>query len=76
MLFRSGGPGVPLEIRDKIFQPFFTTKEVGKGTGLGLSVAGGIVESHGGELRYDMESGSSRFVARLPKRSGVAPSVC
>lgn len=44
------GPGIPDEIKDKIFQPFFTTKETGKGTGLGLSLAYDIMKAHGGEI--------------------------
>src|SRR5690606_17895953 len=42
------GPGVPLNLEMKIFQPFFTTKLIGEGTGLGLSISKGIVEEHGG----------------------------
>ncbi len=44
------GPGIPPDIRDKIFQPFFTTKPTGSGTGLGLSLSYDIVKAHGGEL--------------------------
>lgn len=44
------GKGIPIEIRDKIFNPFFTTKDVGEGTGLGLSIARGIIEEHNGKL--------------------------
>ena len=47
------GLGVAPEIRDKVMQPFYSTKEVGKGTGLGLSVAKGIIESHKGELYFN-----------------------
>jgi signal transduction histidine kinase len=43
------GPGIPAEIKDKIFQPFFTTKPTGQGTGLGLSLSYDIVKAHGGE---------------------------
>ena len=45
------GPGIPPEIKDKIFQPFFTTKPTGQGTGLGLSLSYDIVKAHGGELK-------------------------
>jgi C4-dicarboxylate-specific signal transduction histidine kinase len=62
------GPGVPAKVRDKIFQPFFTTKPVGRGTGLGLSISKGIVESHGGTLEFeDGAGGGSTFVVHLPK---------
>jgi len=61
------GKGIPQEIRAKILQPFFTTKEVGKGTGLGLSVSKGIVESHRGKLILDYQSPNTRFLVRLPK---------
>lgn len=62
------GNGVPVEIRDKIFQPFFTTKEIGKGTGLGLSLSIGIVQGHKGELRLDTQCTNTRFVIRIPKK--------
>ena len=60
------GRGVPLELRQKIMEPFFTTKEVGKGMGLGLSISRKIVEDHGGELELTEEAGHSRFSFRLP----------
>lgn len=49
------GPGIKPEIRDRIFDPYFTTKDVGKGTGMGLSVVHGIVKSHGGAIVIDSE---------------------
>ncbi|HEO71485.1 MAG TPA: PAS domain S-box protein [Candidatus Hydrogenedentes bacterium] len=68
------GPGVPPELREKVLEPFFTTKEVGKGTGLGLSISKAIVDRHRGELFIDEGSPHSRFVVRLPKRRlHVAP---
>ncbi len=60
------GPGIRPEHRAKIFQPFFTTKDVGKGTGLGLSISLSIARDHGGELTLDPESERTRFVLRLP----------
>lgn len=61
------GAGIPKEIREKIMQPFFTTKEVGKGTGLGLSISQGIVGSHKGRLLVDENSQHTKFVIQLPK---------
>lgn len=61
------GPGIPREIREKIMQPFFTTKGAGKGTGLGLSIAAGIASAHGGRLRLDEHSDQTRFVLTLPR---------
>ncbi len=61
------GAGISPLIREKIMQPFFTTKEVGKGTGLGLSVSQGIAHAHGGSLRLDENSPHTRFVLTLPK---------
>jgi PAS domain S-box-containing protein len=61
------GAGIPLQIRDKIFEPFYTTKDVGKGTGLGLSTALGIVQEHAGiiELQSSGPEGTT-FVIYLP----------
>lgn len=63
------GPGVPVEIVDKIFQPFYTTKPIGKGTGLGLSLSRGLVRSHGGELTYVKSARGTCFVIHLPRSS-------
>ncbi|MGD8453913.1 MAG: ATP-binding protein [Phycisphaerae bacterium] len=62
------GPGIPPEIRDKVFDHFFTTKEVGKGTGQGLSLAHRvIVEQHRGSLTFETDVGrGTTFVIRLP----------
>mgnify|MGYP000280107484 CR=1 FL=1 len=51
------GPGIPASIKDKIFQPFFTTKPTGQGTGLGLSLSYDIVKAHGGELKVETREG-------------------
>ncbi len=61
------GPGIPESIKDKIFQPFFTTKPSGKGTGLGLSLSYDIVKAHGGELTVESAPGSgTTFSIHLP----------
>jgi C4-dicarboxylate-specific signal transduction histidine kinase len=61
------GAGVPEEIAAKLFQPFFTTKELGKGTGLGLSISKGIADAHQGTLTLDPRSSRTRFVLCLPQ---------
>ena len=61
------GNGIPKEIKEKIFQPFFTTKPTGKGTGLGLSLAYDIVKAHGGELKVNtVEKTGTEFIIQLP----------
>jgi signal transduction histidine kinase len=63
------GPGIPNSIRDKIFQPFFTTKE--EGTGLGLSIAARIVEEHGGWLSLESTGNNgASFIITLPFQEG------
>jgi two-component system NtrC family sensor kinase len=62
------GSGIPPEIRGRIYDPFFTTKEVGKGTGQGLAIARNVVvDKHGGSLTFDTEVGrGTTFFIRLP----------
>ncbi|MCJ7743646.1 MAG: HAMP domain-containing histidine kinase, partial [Dehalococcoidales bacterium] len=65
--FTDDGPGITKENMKRIFQPFFTTKEVGKGTGLGLSICHGIVSEHGGRIYAESEFGrGATFVVELP----------
>lgn len=63
------GSGLSLEVQEKLFTPFFSTKDVGGGTGLGLSIARGVIESHQGKLSYDATSSNTKFVIRMPKRA-------
>ena len=64
---KDNGSGIPNHIKDKIFQPFFTTKPTGQGTGLGLSLAYDIVKAHGGELKVESEEGKgTTFTITLP----------
>ncbi len=70
---RDNGTGIPPEFRDKLFQPFFTTKPTGEGTGLGLSISWDIVtQQHGGMIEVDSVAGEfTEFTIRLP-RPGAA----
>ena len=67
---RDNGIGIPPENRQKLFQPFFTTKPTGEGTGLGLSISHEIVtQQHGGTITVDSEVGEfTEFTVRLPRR--------
>jgi signal transduction histidine kinase len=61
------GPGVDPSVREHLFEPFVTTKDVGRGTGLGLAVSRGLVESAGGSLELDdAHAPGARFVIELP----------
>jgi len=68
--FKDNGAGISAENINKIFNPFFTTKEVGKGTGLGLSICHGIVTNHGGRIYAESELGKgATFIVELPIRT-------
>ncbi|MBW7840429.1 MAG: HAMP domain-containing histidine kinase, partial [Chitinophagaceae bacterium] len=65
---KDNGNGIPEKIKDKIFQPFFTTKPTGQGTGLGLSLSYDIVKAHGGEIKLNSKEGEgTAFIIQLPK---------
>ncbi|MGA8399975.1 MAG: GAF domain-containing protein, partial [Stellaceae bacterium] len=68
---RDNGTGIPADIRDKLFQPFFTTKPTGEGTGLGLSISYDIVtQQHGGTIAVDSaEDEFTEFTIRLPRQT-------
>jgi signal transduction histidine kinase len=75
---RDNGTGIAPEIRDKLFQPFFTTKPTGEGTGLGLSISYDIVvQEHGGSITVDSQPGEfTEFTVRLPRHgASVATAV-
>jgi signal transduction histidine kinase len=59
------GSGIPNEIKDKILQPFFTTKKGTEGTGLGLSITNDIIKAHGGELNIQSQPGQTIFQIQL-----------
>ena len=64
---RDNGNGIPQKVRDKIFQPFFTTKPTGQGTGLGLSMSYDIIKAHGGEVKVDTQEGHfTDFTIEIP----------
>jgi signal transduction histidine kinase len=63
------GPGIPLELQGRLYEPFFTTKPIGVGTGLGLNITHNIiVQHHRGDIRLLSEPGRTRFEVWLPKR--------
>ena len=72
---RDNGTGIPAEIQEKIFNPFFTTKPAGEGTGLGLSMSHDIVvKQHGGTIDVVTESGSfTEFIITLPRIMPAQP---
>jgi signal transduction histidine kinase len=68
------GGGIPEAIQDKIYDAFFTTKEVGRGTGQGLALARAIVDKHHGSIRFDTAAGQgTTFFVTLPIAGATAP---
>jgi signal transduction histidine kinase len=67
---KDNGPGIPENIKEKIFQPFFTTKPTGSGTGLGLSLSYDIIKAHGGEISVESkENEGTEFIITIPTKS-------
>jgi len=65
--FKDNGPGIPENIRPRIFEPYFTTKEKGIGTGMGLDISRQIVENHNGRIYFETETGSgTTFIIEIP----------
>jgi signal transduction histidine kinase len=65
-LFTDSGPGIPKEIRERLMQPFFTTKETGAGIGIGLNICNRIAHGHEGLIHYVPESPNTQFILDLP----------
>ena len=73
---RDNGSGIPAEVVDKIFNPFFTTKPTNEGTGLGLALSNDIVREHGGAIKVETEPGSfTEMLVELPLESPAAMAV-
>jgi signal transduction histidine kinase len=70
---KDNGPGIPADVLPRIWDPFFTTKDVGEGTGLGLSIVHELVERHGGTIKADTELGNgTTFIVKLPRQIPAA----
>jgi signal transduction histidine kinase len=74
---RDDGAGIPQEIMDKLFQPYFTAKPTGESAGLGLSISYELVTSqHRGAITVDSRLDEfTKFTVRLPRRSAAAPAI-
>lgn len=74
--FEDNGSGIPTDIKDKIWDPFFTTKDQGEGTGLGLGIVKGIIEKHKGRIEVESAPGRTLFMVYLPLVGpGDVPSI-
>lgn len=75
VVVEDSGPGIPSEVQPRLFEPFFTTRDVGEGMGLGLAISRGIAEEHGGVLRLaNRAEGGVRATLWLPARTGTEAS--
>ncbi len=73
LIVEDNGPGVPSELKDKVFAPYFTTKHNKGGTGLGLAIVHRIISDHGGRITVtEAPGGGARFAIELPLRNGAA----
>ncbi len=63
---KDNGPGIPKDVQERVFEPFFSTKDVGEGTGLGLDITYRIVKQHKGTIEFHSKPGETRFIVRLP----------
>ena len=63
---KDNGPGIPSAIQSQVYDPFFTTKEMGKGTGLGLDVVNRIIRQHNGSIKLSSAPGQTEFLICLP----------
>lgn len=68
LIVTDSGNGIPPQIKEKMFNPFFSTKEVQYGTGLGLSISSAIIKKHYGQLTFDDQHPFTRFIVTLPKK--------
>jgi signal transduction histidine kinase len=68
------GPGIPPDVKARLFSPFFTTKPLGQGTGLGLYISYNIIQKHGGDIKVTSHTGMTRFTVLLPLHSPGTPS--
>jgi signal transduction histidine kinase len=70
VIYEDNGPGIPEEQRLRVFDPFYTTKQVGEGTGLGLYIVANIIEEHNGDIAIEAPAaGGIRFIINLPRNS-------
>jgi signal transduction histidine kinase len=64
--FLDSGMGIPEDLQEKLFSPFFTTKALGEGIGLGLNISKKIIHDHGGRIFFQSKEGSTEFVIGIP----------
>jgi signal transduction histidine kinase len=63
---RDSGSGIPPDVLPHLFEPFYTTKEVGKGTGMGLDISYRIIQNHNASIDVQSKPGETRFIVRIP----------